>query len=384
MMYVKDDGIKAIADDYQTEILPKVHDKYNSNKKQIKLDKDSKCIALFTSVGNLDDQFIKYLLVQPIEKIANRYVWVNDYLAIGRMKYSYSYECIDWSVESSKMTKGRNIYLREKRKEYLQKYSALGLAQKYLGQSVTIDSIVQSKKNMSAFIKKFESLWNKWNGIIELVIDYKLIDSVLKTKIKKAFNLEVCPYCNRQYITSFKDDNKDKVTADLDHFFPQSLFVLFGLSLYNFVPSCLVCNRGIKKDRFRDMWNPYEKGFQKIVYFRVDNAQSITSLVGKSGQIKLKMEVDASADDKLRNKAESAIKFFKFREVYESHEKYVREILYKKYAYNNTYLNQLQQIFKNNNISLQEQNMILYGQEIDEDKIDERILGKLTYDIVKG
>lgn len=69
-------------------------------------------------------------------------------------------------------------------------------------------------------------------------------------------------------------------------------------------------------------------------------------------------------------------------EIYQSHKQFVRELLHKKHAYNETYLRELQNIFQKAGISRADANLILYGAEMDEDKIGERIPGKLTFDIV--
>lgn len=45
----------------------------------------------------------------------------------------------------------------------------------------------------------------------------------------------------------FWDDNKNHF--DLDHFLPKSICPLVGLSFYNFVPSCSVCNEKLKRKK---------------------------------------------------------------------------------------------------------------------------------------
>lgn len=89
-----------------------------------------------------------------------------------------------------------------------------------------------------------------------------------------SLNIPVCPFCNRQYITSWEDMKKEKKsTADLDHFFPKSEYPLFALSLFNFVPSCQVCNSRMKLDHFMDDDGnrpiyPYEEKFDDSVLFK--------------------------------------------------------------------------------------------------------------------
>lgn len=67
------------------------------------------------------------------------------------------------------------------------------------------------------------------------------------------FTVSTCNYCNMSYINTFeyinkKDGTKEtRRTYDLDHFIPKSKCSLFALCLYNFVPSCKVCNQ-LKSD----------------------------------------------------------------------------------------------------------------------------------------
>ena len=86
------------------------------------------------------------------------------------------------------------------------------------------------------------------NKKIEERIDYSFFNLNLRHEILTSANISVCLYCNRQYILYYFDnhDNK-KTTADLDHFYPKSLFPLFSLSLYNFISSCQICNQRMKK-----------------------------------------------------------------------------------------------------------------------------------------
>lgn len=75
----------------------------------------------------------------------------------------------------------------------------------------------------------------------------------IDNKSKGYFNVSTCYYCNMSYINTFKYINKEnksietKKSYDLDHFIPKSVCSLFALCLYNFVPSCKVCNQ-LKSD----------------------------------------------------------------------------------------------------------------------------------------
>lgn len=80
---------------------------------------------------------------------------------------------------------------------------------------------------------------------------------------KDEFNIYSCFYCDSSYIGTF-NRNRNR-TFDVDHFFPKKQYPIFALSLYNFVPSCHVCNRGIKgSSNFNKLYN-FSKKFKHIL-----------------------------------------------------------------------------------------------------------------------
>lgn len=80
------------------------------------------------------------------------------------------------------------------------------------------------------------------------------------TKIAKFFydkaellEIHTCYYCETAYVNTYEYvDNKGALQKrrqfDLDHFIPKAVCPCLGLSLFNFVPSCQVCNSRIKGD----------------------------------------------------------------------------------------------------------------------------------------
>lgn len=55
----------------------------------------------------------------------------------------------------------------------------------------------------------------------------------------RQMNLNVCPYCGRQYIFTISDGDG---RPQIDHYYPQADYPFLSCSLYNFVPSCSQCN----------------------------------------------------------------------------------------------------------------------------------------------
>ena len=76
--------------------------------------------------------------------------------------------------------------------------------------------------------------------------------------------VSVCPYCNRQYVTNYESDNDEKTSADLDHYYCKSRYPFLALSVYNFVPSCQICNTLFKGDKdfyLEEHINPHKGTF---------------------------------------------------------------------------------------------------------------------------
>lgn len=65
---------------------------------------------------------------------------------------------------------------------------------------------------------------------------------------KNGFEIHTCHYCDTAYINVFSmDENGEKKNHfDLDHVLDKAKCPLVALSLFNFVPSCQVCNEKLK------------------------------------------------------------------------------------------------------------------------------------------
>ncbi len=91
----------------------------------------------------------------------------------------------------------------------------------------------------------------------------------VKVLCKDKLKINVCPYCNRQYIYVIQDDGNEWVSSmQMDHFFPKEHFPLFSCSFYNLIPSCYACNHG-KGENLRKTIYPYEQEFGKEGVFNI-------------------------------------------------------------------------------------------------------------------
>jgi|GEM_PF-2881161 len=145
---------------------------------------------------------------------------------------------------------------------------------RYIEQEFTL-SKCQNKKSMNTQKKKFIDdilkIFNYDNNMKKEDIAkgeiQKFSDLIANFFIhhsgKDEFNIYSCFYCDSSYIGTF-NRNRNR-TFDVDHFFPKKQYPIFALSLYNFVPSCHVCNRGIKgSSNFNKLYN-FSKNFKHIL-----------------------------------------------------------------------------------------------------------------------
>lgn len=248
-------------------------------------------------------------------------------------------------------------------------------------------------------IEAFPEISKKQRDKLSKFFSYKFLQNdEIRQELIDSLGLQVCPYCNRQYITSWRDSKKRRTTADIDHFYPKETYPLLSLSLYNFVPSCHICNSRMKLNRTDKIIYPYEEHFGDDAIFKVeldnntkemDYIEALHSLMGlPNSKINIKIEVNPKSiiADKIKN----SIAVFHLEKIYESHKNYVRELLIKKRIYDDgAYFEMLNRqflhIFNEYGIKLgsSELDLLMYGYNWINGEDSERPLSKLTYDIVK-
>ncbi len=76
----------------------------------------------------------------------------------------------------------------------------------------------------------------------------KKIGDFFISKYEK-LGISTCFYCDMNYIFPYNTIDSERRMFDLDHFFENADSPLTATSLYNFIPSCQVCNSRIKLDK---------------------------------------------------------------------------------------------------------------------------------------
>ncbi|MHA4987315.1 hypothetical protein [Cetobacterium somerae] len=188
-------------------------------------------------------------------------------------------------------------------------------------------------------------------------LDAGLGDKWGRHKILFLMGINVCPYCQRNYISSYEDkvENEEinKTTADLDHFIPKSVVPFLALSLYNFIPSCQICNSRMKLDEptidlsnFENIViNPLIESFDDYgVKFKLENKSTAKLLDTKKKSLEeFKVIIENKSDDQ---KIQNTIDMFKLDKIYENnHSDYIIDMFESIRNRPDSYLSSIVEIF---------------------------------------
>lgn len=244
-------------------------------------------------------------------------------------------------------------------------------------------SSLKSKSDKDKFIKYI-------NSFFYLIFDYDAFcknqnklenDRWNRHRLITLMEIPVCPYCNRIYITSYvENDKRRRTTADLDHFYPKSKYPFLALSLYNFIPSCQICNSRFKGDKFnaKEHIYPYDEEFGDKAKFIIESEDINYILTGNSD---FKIKLDCNGETVLDKKIKNSIETFKLEKVYQVHKDHVKNILINAKIFNKDRVGDLiaslPELFKDEK-SLRE---VLMNTHFDNKDLCKKPLSKLTKDI---
>ena len=153
--------------------------------------------------------------------------------------------------------------------------------------------------------------------------------------------IEVCPYCNKEYIPIIKTNKKFR--AEIDHFFPEAEYPFLSCSLFNFIPSCLICNHH-KNDTYNKYDNqgnihltiyPYTEGFEEIDDDGKIKKNAVFKAIPGSGDLYKSKAIEleyknSSLDDKMKKSNDA----FLIEELYNTCTTELEDLLirYRNYA----------------------------------------------------
>lgn len=189
-------------------------------------------------------------------------------------------------------------------------------------------------------------------------------------------NVNVCPYCNRNYTFTIKNKDSKSTRPDFDHFYDKGNHPILALSFYNLIPSCILCNSRLKstaKFSFRTHLHPYVDSFNDYATFKLDIKDSRFIYDTDGFEIKL---------NTTNTRAEKVKEDFALEILYKEHKDIVLDLIQKREIYSDSYIEELLGkyeggLFKNKEDLLR---LITCGYVSDSD-LDKRPLSKLIKDI---
>lgn len=338
------------------KISKKIHTAINKSKKRISCNYGGKEIILDkeTEIKKflISQEFYKYDFKIDVKEFRNDFI---------HLHHSTTY----------------NVLSKEKntKSEYTRKF-----IEKYQG----VKEFEEIKKVLKEGEKSFKDIKEEMKGSVNNIIDecfkYKFITGEQRHRLMYLIGLRVCPYCNMNYIVNYEYLEQKKSTADLDHFYSQSTYPEYSLCLFNFIPSCPICNSRFKlqsKMNVNEYIYPYEESFEGKAKFKISNV--VEALVNEE---KPAITLDIYNDDESK-KVSNSKKIFKTEELYKTMSDYAEELLIKAVTYNEKYIKEL---FENNKElfkSTKEVKKLIFGEPLSEDEMLNISLGKLKMDLLK-
>lgn len=239
--------------------------------------------------------------------------------------------------------------------------------------------------------KKKQDDYCTLKDIINKIFNYDSFSSDKDTswsrhKLLYQMNIDSCPYCNMNYINNYTKDEKVKTTADLDHFLCKDKYPYLALSLYNFIPSCTICNSRLKiDDDFLDENKvhifPNEEAFGRDAVFRtsLNENSDLDYFLGNSLNFDITIDITTQEDIKLK-KIKNSIETFDLRERYSSQKEFVRDIIKKINVYNDDEIMQMLNISGLFD-SEEELKNFIFGFDLNQNNLSKKPLSKLALDI---
>lgn len=196
--------------------------------------------------------------------------------------------------------------------------------------------------------------------------------------LANGLQVNVCPYCNRQFTFTIIEKGKDKgkVRPEFDHFFSQSKYPYLALSFYNLIPSCHICNstlKGSKEFSLKTHIHPYLDEFGKDCKFslKLKMGKGIDFFYGKKDSFEITFNHNQN------KRIQNNINDFSLKLIYNEHKDYVSEIIQKSTAYTDSYMNSLFNQFEGTLFSsVGDVQKMVMSNYISEEDLDKRVLAK--------
>lgn len=192
--------------------------------------------------------------------------------------------------------------------------------------------------------------------------------------LSEKLDIPTCVYCNRIYTKTVISSSRNKVTRPtFDHWFPKSKYPLLALSFYNLIPSCSVCNSGVKGSTTFSLSTHFHPYYENL-----------------NEEFNYTFSYDHKDYNKFSFKILSVNKFsadsvaaFELEEIFKAHEDEIEDLRKIKDAYSEDYIDMLESnILGGMILDRDEVYRLAFGVHFQEAKFDRRPLSKMKKDVL--
>lgn len=108
---------------------------------------------------------------------------------------------------------------------------------------------------------QFKQFKNMYNSRFSHTPETYLYDNYNAYSLIDGLGLHICPYCDEEPAETFEADGRKRRNAQLDHFFPKSVYSGLAMCFYNLIPSG-TCNQIRLENNLGA--NPYEADIENL------------------------------------------------------------------------------------------------------------------------
>ena len=192
--------------------------------------------------------------------------------------------------------------------------------------------------------------------------------------------IDVCPYCNRQYIYTYEKNLLKRNTAEIDHFRPKSKYPYLSCSLFNLVPACHTCNSVKLAVDEKKIIYPYTECFGENGKFQIQRGSSQELEIPINvRKIKVNIKIVEHAGCVLNSKIEASKKVFHLEEIYTKHQLDVCDLLFRYNRYGKMKIKDVANTLDIPELAVKK---IILGIPIRIDKKKEFVLHKFKKDVI--
>lgn len=326
----------------------------------------------YTRISALEETELADILLEDRNKLAEKYDWINEYIKLCDFTAYYS--------ALQELTKEKRIYT-PLRIKYLDQYRGYYL--EALISELAIDEAVltHSWPNFDKLHLAAQRCCQDLNLIIGEVLDYSFMPQQIRHQLYQKMDVQVCPYCNRQYIHTVSATEKETYLGDLDHFYPKSIYQLFSLSLWNLTPVCKPCNQLFKRQYNREILSPMESGFDDDCILKI-HYQDVSSMSGINDHFTFNWEIQESAPEDKKEQIQQNLDMFSLNEIYQFHKQDIQNILRRRHLRSKLLADRQDALLGDFRLPAEDVNRLFYGTSLNKDKFHKELLGKMVYDVV--